>query len=324
MWVRDMEPGPGEPEYILRLGGQRTPPRASHTRMAPTTPAAKNSNTARSPSGARRSAQTGSEVAFVTTAVSDLVPIRRRRRRRRTGELHAQTPGVSGGRPRHPGTRKPPSSAENTNRCTGETTDGPVSGRSGRCGLVGAVYPGHKELRPRARQRRLAARSARRLDQRRRHRPSRGWGRTSAQQARMLPGESPSPLYTEPLWRRIAPGSQTPTERVTGGSDPDNPACVASGESGPRRAKARSNVILSPFETGKTDRDLERNRPWRRRAGRPGAAAERERGRGGVRRSALPVAIGTGFGTEDSRRAGRPLRGGHDARGSRAIRRSPR
>ncbi len=56
-------------------------------------------------------------------------------------------------------------------------------------------------------------------------------GEEIAQQAATLPGETLEPNYTEPLWRRIAPGSETPTERVTGGSDPGNPACAASGES---------------------------------------------------------------------------------------------
>lgn len=55
-------------------------------------------------------------------------------------------------------------------------------------------------------------------------------GEDIAQQAQMLPGERPSPIYTEPLWRRIAPGGETHTERVTGGSEPLQPACLASGE----------------------------------------------------------------------------------------------
>lgn len=55
-------------------------------------------------------------------------------------------------------------------------------------------------------------------------------GANLAQQVEMLPGEARAPTYTEPLWRRIAPGSETPTERVTGGSDPTAPGCQASGE----------------------------------------------------------------------------------------------
>jgi hypothetical protein len=56
-------------------------------------------------------------------------------------------------------------------------------------------------------------------------------GEDIAAQAALLPEEAVSAQYAEPLWRRIAPGSETPTERVTGGSDPGNPVCAASGES---------------------------------------------------------------------------------------------
>ncbi len=55
-------------------------------------------------------------------------------------------------------------------------------------------------------------------------------GEDIGQQAPLLPSETRSAHYTEPLWRRIEPGSETPTERVTGGSDPADPLCQASGE----------------------------------------------------------------------------------------------
>ena len=125
-------------------------------------------------------------------------------------------------------------------------------------------------------------------------------GQNIGQQARMLPGESPSPLYTEPLWRRIAPGSRTPIERVTGGSDPGNPACVASGELGSAAAcEGPFKVFPQPFEAGKT----------------PGIWSEAGSGGGqgnpvprlsengedvAFISTALPVAIGAGFGTEDA------------------------
>jgi hypothetical protein len=50
------------------------------------------------------------------------------------------------------------------------------------------------------------------------------------QQARTLSDETLLDSYTEPLWRRIADGPGAPVRRVTGGSDPSNPACIASGE----------------------------------------------------------------------------------------------
>jgi hypothetical protein len=49
-------------------------------------------------------------------------------------------------------------------------------------------------------------------------------------QARMLANEK-NAAYTEPLWRRIGAGPLTPTRRVTGGSEPESPACLASGQS---------------------------------------------------------------------------------------------
>jgi hypothetical protein len=49
------------------------------------------------------------------------------------------------------------------------------------------------------------------------------------EQARMLASET-SAAYTEPLWRRIAAGPLAPTRRVTGGSEPESPACIASGQ----------------------------------------------------------------------------------------------
>ncbi len=51
-----------------------------------------------------------------------------------------------------------------------------------------------------------------------------------ALQAPMLAGESEPPRYVEPLWRRIGDGPGAPTLRVTGGSEPTSPACRQSGE----------------------------------------------------------------------------------------------
>jgi hypothetical protein len=50
------------------------------------------------------------------------------------------------------------------------------------------------------------------------------------EQAGFLPGEAPIAKYAEPLWRRIGDGPSAPTRRVTGGSDPLSPGCLASGE----------------------------------------------------------------------------------------------
>ncbi len=74
-------------------------------------------------------------------------------------------------------------------------------------------------------------------------------GEDIGEQAPLLSGEARSPAYTEPLWRRIEPGSETPTERVTGGSDPQNPACVASGETSLPATPSPSDPCQGPFAT---------------------------------------------------------------------------
>ncbi|HEY1833913.1 MAG TPA: hypothetical protein VGG08_05710 [Solirubrobacteraceae bacterium] len=57
-------------------------------------------------------------------------------------------------------------------------------------------------------------------------------GQNINHQALLMPTEQGtlSHKLTEPLWRRIGEGPSTPTRRVTGGSDPTSPACIASGE----------------------------------------------------------------------------------------------
>lgn len=54
-------------------------------------------------------------------------------------------------------------------------------------------------------------------------------GEEIAQQAPTLAQEALEPLYEEPLWHRL-PAAANETRRVTGGSDPQAPACAASGE----------------------------------------------------------------------------------------------
>ncbi len=55
-------------------------------------------------------------------------------------------------------------------------------------------------------------------------------GTNVGEQAKILSGEVLDPGYAEPLWRRIDEGPTVPTRRITGGSDPESPACQASGE----------------------------------------------------------------------------------------------
>jgi WD40-like Beta Propeller Repeat len=76
-----------------------------------------------------------------------------------------------------------------------------------------------------------------------------------AKQAPFLAAEAPAPRYAEPLWRRIADGPLAPTMRVTGGSDPLNPACVASGESALPSARSLADPCQGPFDTNPARKD---------------------------------------------------------------------
>ena len=173
----------------------------------------------------------GNEVAFVTTAVSDLTE---------------GTPSE----PRTPALQvavRYLASAETKLVSVSSETGGPVSVTEGS-ETFGAVYPGSTSaFRPPP--------------------PYEEWGTSPPpgasisadgttvawmgedinRQAQMLTDESPSPLYTEPLWRRIVPGSEMPTERVTGGSDPASPACAASGEVALPSTPAPSDPCQGPF-----------------------------------------------------------------------------
>ncbi len=58
-----------------------------------------------------------------------------------------------------------------------------------------------------------------------------------------------TPEYTEPLWRRIADGPQAPTRRVTGGGDPASAACAASGETTLSEPETLTDPCQGPFDT---------------------------------------------------------------------------
>jgi hypothetical protein len=73
-------------------------------------------------------------------------------------------------------------------------------------------------------------------------------GGAIAEQAAFLPGEGFGEGYTEPLWRRVGePGA--PTRRITGGSDPLAPQCQASGERALPQPPTLADPCQGPFET---------------------------------------------------------------------------
>jgi hypothetical protein len=74
------------------------------------------------------------------------------------------------------------------------------------------------------------------------------------EQARMLPSEAVKDFYTEPLWRRVGDGPGAPIRRVTGGSDPTNSACVASGEAALPSHPSLDDPCQGPFEASQQGR----------------------------------------------------------------------
>jgi hypothetical protein len=73
-------------------------------------------------------------------------------------------------------------------------------------------------------------------------------GREIAKQVPTLEGpERQQQSYAEPLWREIAGGTLGPTRAITGGDDPTNPACVASGEEQPISPPTLSDPCQGPF-----------------------------------------------------------------------------
>jgi len=207
VYVRDMSAGPQEP-------GAFSVASAPSGSEEPLTYAEQSTTTGSTAAGRSAISGDGREVAFVTTAASNLVD-----------PTSVDTPALQVA-VRYLDTKE--TKLVSVNRETG----GPVSGVEGQ--TYGAVFAGAG-----------ASQAALGIP------PAYGqygsgpppgasisadgstvaWmGTDIAQQAPSLAGEARKPLYTEPLWRRIAAGSETPTERVTGGSDPQNPACIAGGE----------------------------------------------------------------------------------------------
>jgi WD40-like Beta Propeller Repeat len=64
-----------------------------------------------------------------------------------------------------------------------------------------------------------------------------------------LSAESLPAMYSEPLWRRIADGPDTPTRRITGGSDPASSACASSGETALPEVFSPTDPCQGPFRT---------------------------------------------------------------------------
>jgi hypothetical protein len=183
----------------------------------------------------------GRKVAFVTTAISNLAG--------------AGTPALQVA-VRDLDTQRTELVSVRDDPATGQPLQGqPVSRQEGSI-VYGAVYPGKAESAsfadPQAYEQALPIGASISADG-----STVAWmGVDIAEQARMLSAEAPQPLYSEPLWRRIADGPQAPIRRVTGGSDPANPACAASAETALPGTPSLSDPCQGPFaaaQRGRTD-----------------------------------------------------------------------
>ncbi len=238
VYVRNMALAPGEAGAftVVSAANGSAEPLAYH-----------GANTIMGASAAARSAISadGSEVAFVTTAVSNLVayPKLEEEERGRGETPQPHTPAgqvavryIESGR------------TVLVSRCyfeCGESTAAgaaePVVGK----GQLGAVYPGEQLEFPAIPETGEWPGASISADG-----STVAWmGEEIGEQAAALPSETLDPGYTEPLWRRIAPGSETATERVTGGSDPGNPLCVESGESTLPATPSALDPCQGPFVT---------------------------------------------------------------------------
>lgn len=233
VWVRDMEPATGEPEYILvsAVDGSTK----GLTYEYPSNPAQEEQRYGAVAVGRSAISANGQEVAFVTTAISNLI----NPAETNTPALQVAVRNLTTHETRlvsvRMGTSDEPVSAQE-----GESRYGAIfTGLGGKAPSFGSppAYGEYGATPPLG-----ASISA--------DGSTVAWmGDDIGEQAPMLSGEQRRPWYTEPLWRRIVPGSETPTERVTGGSDPADPACLASGETILPASASLSDPCQGPFAT---------------------------------------------------------------------------
>jgi len=75
-------------------------------------------------------------------------------------------------------------------------------------------------------------------------------GHDLGQQVPTLSGEKLEGQGGAPLWRRVVGGEREPTREVTGGADPENPACAASLESHLPSSESLTDPCQGPFQGG--------------------------------------------------------------------------
>ncbi len=243
VYRRDMEPGPGEPQYTLVSAVNGSEEGASYTYTGAGGYSPEQRETEFGSLAAARSAMSasGEEVAFITTAQSNL--------------LGGAEPTPAGEvLVRNLSTKETRLVSAEYEPGAGWTAERPVQPSVNIQGFTvyGAVFPGGIETPtfgepgPADDQGIWLGASI----------SANGevvsWmGQQLGRQTQLLAGEqADEPSQTaEPLWRRISEGPGAPIRRVTGGSDPTNPLCVASGEREiPERTPSPLDPCAGPFE----------------------------------------------------------------------------
>jgi hypothetical protein len=227
VYRRDMEPGAGEPEYTLVSAGNGTEqgPTYTYTGAGPYTQQQRETEFG-SLAGTRSAMSAdGNLIVFITTAQSNLL-----------GGAEATPPGEV--LVRDIASKETKLVSAEYEPGVGWAAGHPVRPSVNEHGndVYGAVFPGGLETptfgtpansSPSDNQARWLGASI----------SANGevvsWmGQELGRQTRLLANEQSDqePQTAEPLWRQIGEGPGAPIRRVTGGSDPTNPACEASGE----------------------------------------------------------------------------------------------
>ncbi len=244
VYRRDMEPGPGEPEYTLVSAVNGSDEGASYVYTGG--PAAPEAEAEYGSLAGARSAMSanGNYVVFITTAQSDLL-----------GGSEGTPPGEV--LVRDIATDETKLVSAEYQPGIGWSANRPVQPNIDNKGFTayGAVYPSGGETPEFG----TPAVSGGEDNQGRWLGASISangevvaWmGQQLGEQARLLPNEQADepPQAAEPLWRDIGEGAAAPIRRITGGSDPTNPLCEASGEQEvPQTGPSSLDPCVGPFE----------------------------------------------------------------------------
>lgn len=244
VYRRNMEPGPGEAEYTLVSAVNGSDEGAAYTYTGG--PETSEGETEYGSLAGARSAMSanGNEVVFITTAQSNLL-----------GEPEGTPPGEV--LVRDIATDETKLVSAEYEPGVGWSANRPVQPSTDNAGFTayGAVYPSGGET-PRFGTPPVSGGEDDQGSWLGASISANGevvaWmGQQLGEQARLLSNEQADepPQTAEPLWRDIGEGAAAPIRRITGGSDPTNPLCEASGESEiPQTDPSPLDPCVGPFE----------------------------------------------------------------------------